>query len=273
MRSRLRNLKIDTRRINGEEITETFSASVGPGQIAGKGRINWSRLDGSHWAKVDFRDVDVTEFMQVCDIRFDGRIAARLSGALEVRWQGMRFRQMRATMEGSGSLTISGGSISSTRILDNIARFSGIADLKRVDFEEGAISGSFSGGKILVQGFWLRNPDYRISADGEVGLETGDLDAHFDLAVVPSFGARSEYPEVRAAASVLEGLTRRRDKDGLVPVPLPVSFGGTLEKPQAFFDLGAGDFFDTTRNSVKTLERATRGNSEKGKNGPDGSRK
>jgi hypothetical protein len=235
MRSRLRDLKVETRWINGEEITERFTATMGRGRLVGEGRINWTRADDRQWARVDVIDADVAEFLHVCDVRFDGRIEAQVSGRLELEWRGMRFRQMRATMRGSGRLTMSSGQVSSTRLLDNIAKFSGLPELSTLSFERGLVEGTIADGKVTVRTFELDSPDVRLRGQGTVTLESGALDARFGIALRPALAERSQLPEVRAAGQALARLAGGKDR--FITVPLPVSFGGTLERPIPYLDL------------------------------------
>lgn len=235
MRSRLRNLEVDTHWINGEEITEQFRATMGKGRLMGKGYINWSRPDEWQRAQVEVIDADVEEFLHVCDVRFDGKIAAQVRGQLDLRWQGMRFRQMRATMTGEGKLTMSAGRVSSTKLLDNIARYSGLDELRTFTFERGVVEGTIAHGQVIVRRFELVSRDVIVRGTGTVTLETGALDARFELSVRPVLAKASRLAEVRAAGEALARLAGREDQ--FVTIPLPVSFGGTLERPIPYLDL------------------------------------
>ncbi|MGB9692289.1 MAG: hypothetical protein ACPL7D_08975, partial [Candidatus Sumerlaeaceae bacterium] len=117
MRSRLRNLEVDTRWLNREEITQHFTATMGRGHLVGHGYINWSRPEERQWASVEIIGADVEEFLHVADVRFDGKIRAQVSGQLDLEWNGMRFRQMRASMRGKGRLELSKGNVTATRLL------------------------------------------------------------------------------------------------------------------------------------------------------------
>ncbi len=235
MRSRLRNLEVDTRWINGEEITQHFRATMGRGRLIGEGYINWSRPEDRQRAYVEVIEADVEEFLHVCDVRFDGRIRAQVSGKLDLEWQGMRFRQMRATMRGDGKLHLSAGTVSATRLLDNIARFSGIDEIRTLNFERGLVEGAVKDGRVEVENFSLEGRDFRLRGKGTVTLETGALDARFEIAVKPSLAKRSRVAEVRAAGEALAKLVGGEDR--FVTVPLPVSFGGTLERPIPYLDV------------------------------------
>lgn len=237
MRSRLRHLQVDTRWIDGHEITETFTATMGRGRLEGRGHIDWSSPETRHWARVRVFEADVREFLHVCDVRFDGRIEAAATGELELQWQGMRFRQMRSTMKGAGRLELSPGSVGSTRLLDNIARFSGLDELRVLKFDRGLVEGTIERGIVKVTQFELENRDVRLRGVGTVELETGKLEARFDLWVRPELGQRSRFPEVRLAAQALSQVVSREEP--FVRVPLPVSFGGTLERPVPYLDIPA----------------------------------
>lgn len=251
MRSRLKNLEVDTQWIGGEEITKRFRATMGKGRIAGEGQINWSQPGSRQWARVEVIDADVEEFLHVCDVRFDGKIVAQVSGELNLAWHGMRFREMRATMTGSGKLQMSRGSVSSTRLLDNIARFSGIERLRTFRFERGFVEGTISDGRVTVRRFELQSDDVILRGSGTVTLETGALDARFELAVRPSLAKASSLPEVRAAGGALARLAGSEDR--YISIPLPVSFGGTLERPIPYLDIPGRD---TLRQGLRILQNA-----------------
>lgn len=251
MRSRLKNLEVDTQWIGGEEITKRFRATMGRGRIAGEGQINWSQPGNRQWARVEVIDADVEEFLHVCDVRFDGKILAQVSGELNLEWNGMRFREMRATMTGGGKLNMSRGSVSSTRLLDNIARFSGIEHLRTFRFERGIVEGTISDGRVTVRRFELQSKDIILRGQGTVTLETGALDARFELAVRPSLAKSSSMPEVRAAGEALARLSGSEDR--FISIPLPVSFGGTLERPIPYLDIPGRD---TLRQGLRILQNA-----------------
>jgi len=235
MRSRLKNLQVDTHWLDGQEITRRFTATMGRGRLVGVGRINWSLPDEQQWAVVEVFDADVAEFLHVCDVRFDGKIDARVTGKLRLEWRGMRFYQMRATMTGSGTLAMSEGQVGSTRLLDNIARFSGIDDIRTLQFQRGLVEGTIANGKVLVKKFELEGQDFWLGGTGSVVLETGELDARFQIKVKPALARRSRFPEVRAAGDALSKLAGGENR--FLTVPLPVSFGGTLERPIPYLDL------------------------------------
>ncbi|GIX43905.1 MAG: hypothetical protein KatS3mg130_0313 [Candidatus Sumerlaea sp.] len=238
MRSRLQNLRVDTRWIGGEEVTQNFTATVGQGTLRGKGEINWSRPERVHWARVEVSEVDVPAFLHVCDIRFDGKVQARVSGTLDLRWRGMRFRDMRATMEGGGKLHVSSGTVTSTRLLDQVAAFSGLPELRRFEFREGLVIGRIRDGRVDIESIEFRNPDYILRAKGSVRLEDGALDARVELRVRPSLAMRSQLSEVRLLGVALAAVSQD-SPDGMVAIPLPLSFGGTLERPIPYLELGA----------------------------------
>ncbi|MCX7626120.1 MAG: AsmA-like C-terminal region-containing protein [Candidatus Sumerlaeaceae bacterium] len=235
MRSRLKNLEVDTQWIEGEEITRRFRATMGKGRLSGEGQINWSRPGERQWARVDVIDADVEEFLHVCDVRFDGKIIAQVTGQLNLEWHGMRFREMRATMTGGGKLEMSSGSVSSTRLLDNIARLSGIESLRTLRFQRGVVEGTISDGRVTVRRFELQSQDIVLHGSGTVTLETGALDARFELEVRPVLAKSSKLPEVRAAGEAIARFVGSEDR--FVSIPLPVSFGGTLERPIAYLDI------------------------------------
>gem|GEM_PF-2269804 len=235
MRSRLKNLQVDTHWLDGQEITRRFTATMGRGRLVGVGRINWSLPDEQQWAVVEVFDADVAEFLHVCDVRFDGKIDARVTGKLRLEWRGMRFYQMRATMTGSGTLAMSEGQVGSTRLLDNIARFSGIDDIRTLQFQRGLVEGTIANGKVLVKKFELEGQDFWLGGTGSVVLETGELDARFQIKVKPALARRSRFPEVRAAGDALSKLAGGENR--FLTVPLPVSFGGNLERPIPYLDL------------------------------------
>ncbi len=237
MRSRLRNLQVDTQWIEGEEITRQFSATMGRGKLVGEGYINWSQPGTGHWAKVKVIEADVAEILHVCDVRFDGRIDSRVSGDLNLEWSGLRFRQMRQSMKGKGKLIMGEGRVSSTRLLDNIAKFAGLPELRTLRFRRGLVEGSIADGKVLVRAFELEGEDFRLRGEGTVTLETGGMDARFRLKVRPALAMRSQSPQVRAVGKAATRLMGSADK--LVEVPLPISFGGTLERPIPYLDVPA----------------------------------
>jgi uncharacterized protein YhdP len=237
MRSRLRNLEVDTRWLNREEITQHFTATMGRGHLVGHGYINWSRPEERQWASVEIIGADVEEFLHVADVRFDGKIRAQVSGQLDLEWNGMRFRQMRASMRGKGRLELSKGNVTATRLLDNIARFSGIDELRTLEFDHGGLQGTIKDGRVEVEEFRLEGRDFRLRGKGTVTLETGALDARFEIAVKPALAKRSRVAQVRAAGEALAKLFGGENQ--FVNVPLPVSFGGTLERPIPYLEVPA----------------------------------
>lgn len=254
MRSRLRNLQVDTQWIEGEEITQRFSATMGRGKLIGEGYINWSRPELQHHAKVKVIEADVAEFLHVCDVRFDGRIDSRVTGDLNLAWSGLRFRQMRQSMEGEGKLLMREGQVSSTRLLDNIAKFAGLPQLRSLRFQRGLVEGSVADGKVFVRAFELAGDDFQLRGEGTVTLETGDIDARFRLRVRPALAMHSQLPEVRAVGRAAAKLFGSADR--LIEVPLPISFGGTLERPIPYLDVPA---MRAVRVGMELLDSLTTG--------------
>ena len=241
LRSRLRDLDMKWVTVDGDEVMEAFTARLGGGSISAECRINWTRPEQEHRAVITLRDVGASEFLQAADVRIGARIDAPVNGRMELRWRGLKVRQMRETLAGTATLEVGKGSISNTRILDAFAEYSGIRALRRFEFDSGVVKATCTDGRVQVDPLDLRGPLMRAVARGHTDLETDAMSLRFDLWVLADAAGQSVKPEVRAGVSWLREMAGRTAPDDFMKVPLPFSFGGTLSRPAVLLDFDLGE--------------------------------
>ncbi len=233
LRSRLRNLDMKWEDVNGDEVMTAFSANLGGGRVTAESHINWTRPQGAHRARIRLENVRVSDFLNATDIRLDARFDTSISGQLDLSWTGLRMREMRRTLTGGGVFTAGPGTISSTRILDALADFSGIRELRRFDFDTARLDAKAENGRVLVKAFRLRGPYMRTNLKGSVDLESDALAMDLELELNPAVAERSTRIEVREGFGLFTRLAGREGPGEFVEVPLPFSFGGTMAHPRA----------------------------------------
>jgi hypothetical protein len=235
-RSRVKNLQMDWRNENGAEIMRSFSGEIGGGRLAATSYINWTRPEVTHTAHAQLSNVDMRDLLHASDVQMDGRCVARLSGVLDFRWQGLRMRAIRSSLEGKAVLTTGQGYVAASEILDSVARISGIPDLRRFDFTEGRFEADVRSGQFHISHFHLNGPLARLTAEGTVDLDTQNMDMRISVSVAESLAGRSSSDTVRAALMLLGRVKSLRESGGFVRIPVVARVGGTLAKPQVSFD-------------------------------------
>ena len=241
LRSRLRDLDMKWVTVDGDEVMEAFTARLGGGRISADCRINWSKPEQEHRAAITLDNVGASEFLQAADVRVGARINAPVSGRMELKWRGLKVRAMRESLAGTASLDVGKGSISNTRILDAFAEYSGIRALQRFEFDGGVVRATCTAGRVEVDPLDLKGPLMRAVARGSTDLETDAMHLRFELWVLADAARQSVKPEVRAGVAWLREMAGRTAPDDFMRVPLPFSFGGTLQRPAVLLDFDLGE--------------------------------
>ena len=232
LRTHLRNLKMDTIHDNGQDLTTAITADIGGGRLVAVSAINWKAPDGPQRARMRVTNVDAAELVRTCDIALQGKITAKASGTLDLKWRGIRFRTIYRTLDGKVSIDIGPGSFSNTKYLDSLASVSGIPELRRIEFDSGRIDATVREGVVTVNSFVLSGKAQKIVCRGTVSLESEEINLHFEVAVARELIERSTNPAVRAAMALVSGVQGKEAKSKFVEIPVPVTFVGTVGKPQ-----------------------------------------
>lgn len=235
MRNRVRNLDLRMHRENGGMVLEGFTGKLGGGEISVDGRVDWSRPEARHRARLTVQNVGTREFLDAFDIVLDGRISTVITGFADLQWNGTKMKAMKRSLDATAELNIGPGYVSNAKVLEYIASVSGIEALRKIEFSRGIMRGHSSNQTLFIDELWLEGPALRARLTGTMDLLTDEIRLRPELAISPELAQSSVRNEVRAGMQVLDTLTKDR-ASRLVSVPLPIVFGGTLKKPILMMD-------------------------------------
>lgn len=250
LRTRIRGFELRSRSEGGKLVVEGFGGALGSGHIMASGLLDGTNPDGPQHMKLELRDVDVQQFLSAFDIQPLAHVRIGATGAMDFRWEGLKMKALRSTLNGPLDIDIGKGTISHTRILDQLAESTGISELKQLDVESGRVHGEAKEGTIRLEEVTLKGAQLKVTLKGSINAATEQLNAAVSVSAAPDLGAKSQREDVRAAFALLSSADALRDSDGFVKIPLEFVLGGTLSRPQSGGELKA-DTRATTHSRKK----------------------
>jgi uncharacterized protein involved in outer membrane biogenesis len=171
------------------------------GTISGSGKMDIEDLEHPVWqTQLDSRNLDMNSLMaSLAGIR--NIVQGQINGELQLEGQGRQLANITRSLNGNGQGTILNGELTTINLLDimaeNLLQIPAAAPVARVLFPEQTrqaqntkfedITGNFeiTGGNIKMDRLQLETDDYRIKAEGLIGLDRA-LHLNADLHLLPS---------------------------------------------------------------------------------------
>lgn len=224
----IQDFQMQSRQVDGRLAIDAFSGRLGNGIIQGQGLVDWSRPDDAQRMTIQVQNVPAMELLRAFKVKLDAQIVASTNGIIETQWRGVRGALPRQTMNGTVRLQLGPGRISGADVLNQVAAYTGIADIQQVEFDSAAIEGTIRDGMMSISRINIDGPTKMAKGSGLMDLRTEEIKVRFEGGVSPELVQRSTIPQVRAlgkAASTMGG-------GDFIRIPLPVTMSGQIRDPQ-----------------------------------------
>lgn len=203
---------------------EVFGGKYAGGLAA---ELGTDRMTASLVARIT--DLDVAQLAAFGGV--PGAITGRLTGNGRFTGRGADFAAVFAAANGTGSATISDGTIRGLELVRTVVLFFGrpSADAPQASgsrFEQIAAAFGLSRQVVTTEALTLRSPDVDVAASGTLAIPTKALAGRATLMLSEALSAQ--------AGTDLARFTREGDR-----VVLPAVLGGTLERPRVTIDAAA----------------------------------
>lgn len=234
----LQDFKLESRLSpSGRMIISGFSATVGGGQITGRGHVDFSRPAGPHRMRVDLKDVDGTAFLRLLEVRLNARINARVNGSFDLTWKGTSSAQARRSLTGPARWHSGGGAVEGSDLQFRAAQATGIDELRRIEFTSAGAAGVFRNGVLDVERVEVVGPYQQIGGAGQLDAATRQINVQLEMKIAPELALGSSRPEIQALGLLMRRSSREGDKSRgkepeLLSLPFPVMMTGNVQDPQ-----------------------------------------
>ncbi len=224
----LKNFEMESRQVDGRLAIDGFTAQLGSGTMQGRGLVDWSQPDNQQRMTIHVQNVEAMALLNAFKVKLDAQIHGQSNAVIDTQWRGVRGATPRQTMNGTVKIQIGPGAISGATVLQQVAQYTGIADLQQLEFQSAYLEGTIRDGMMSITRAEVNGPTEMAKGMGLMDLRTEEVKIKFDGYVSPSLLQRSTMPQVRA----LGGAAQVAGGGEMVRVPLPVVMSGQVRDPQ-----------------------------------------
>lgn len=224
----LKDFEMQSRQVDGRLAIDAFSARLGSGTMQGRGLVDWSQPENLQRMTIQVRNVEAMSLLAAFKVKLDAQIIGMSNAVIDTQWRGVRGTTPRQTMNGTVKIEIGRGRIVGAEVLQQVAAYTGIADLQQMEFNSAVLEGTIRDGVMSITKAQLNGPTEMADGIGLLDLRTEQVRIKFDGYVSPELLSRSSFPQVRALA----GAAAMAGGGDLVKVPLPVIMTGQVRDPQ-----------------------------------------
>lgn len=220
----LKNFEMESRQVDGRLAIDAFTGQLGRGTLSGRGLVDWSRPEEAQRMTIQVQNVDAMDLFRAFKVKLSANVEAVTNGVIDTQWRGVRGNMPRRTMNGTVRLLMGPGRITGAAVLQQVATYTGIADLQQLEFGSATIEGTIRDGMMSITKAEITGQSKSAKGAGLMDLRTEEIKIRFDGWVSPQHIASSSLPQVRELSS--------KSSSGLIKLPLPVVMSGQVRDPQ-----------------------------------------
>lgn len=224
----LKDFQMESRQVDGRLAIDAFTGRLGSGMLSGRGLVDWSRPEEAQRMTIQVQNVETMALLNAFKVKLDAQVSAMANGVIDTQWRGVRGTTPRETMNGTVKLQLGPGRITGADVLQQVASYTGIAQLQAFEFSSAVIEGTIQNGMMSITRAELSGATQAAKGAGLMDLRTEEIRIQFEGSVSPALIATSTVPQVRALGHVAGAASGNR----LVKVPLSIMMGGQVRDPK-----------------------------------------
>ena len=202
-------------------LIDKLQFGFGEGRVDIKGKINFSEDDPVFDGKTDIQKAGLAEIVQILSPDFKGTINGKVSGNAVIAGKGSKWEKIKDELKGKGSITAENISLSNIKIMDQVASFLGVDELKKVEFRDGNMNFVIEGGKVKYDDCNLRGDTVKVKSDGKIAFDKS-LNCDIEISLSPELSAKVIRKH--------EFSSLFQDDKGWITVPITLK--GTTDSPR-----------------------------------------
>jgi AsmA protein len=203
---------------------ETLTGKVAGGTFNKTATVDLRKKGLVYKAKLNLASVQADPIIKAFAPKAAGTIFGGLSLDADFNGQGTLPEAIRNGLSGKGDFVVSDGRLTGSSLLEGLADFVSLDELRDLDFSQTKGNFTIQNGKILMNGNFT-GKEVRMSPSGSIGLD-GALSLNLGARLAPKLTAKLDRK-----GEVAQFFT---DQEGWSELPLKVA--GTLSRPKFSFD-------------------------------------
>jgi len=203
---------------------DRLAGKVARGSFSQTARVDLARQGLVYATQLNLRDVQADAVISAFSPKASGVLFGALGLDAELTGSGTLPETLRQNLSGKGAFRVVDGKLTGAGLVQGLAEFIDLEELRVVRFSEAKGSFTVTNGKVSLKSDFSGS-DARLTPTGTVGLD-GALDVSLDLRLSPALTARLDR-----GGKVTQFLT---DSEGWGQVPLKVT--GTASVPRFALD-------------------------------------
>jgi AsmA protein len=181
---RLENNVLSISRLNG---------NLAKGNFANSARIDLGRSPLVYQGRIDLKDIQAEPFMRAFLPKYADMVSGALSFELDASGHGTLPDTIKRSLNGKGSLAIANGRLANFPLVQNLATFIGIEELRELGFSQAGGSFTITDGRLSLNSE-IKGGEVRMTPKGTVGLD-GELDLSLSPRLSPQLSGRLDRKE------------------------------------------------------------------------------
>lgn len=203
---------------------ETLSGQVAGGAFKQSGTVDLSRKDLAYEGRVELTSLALDTLTKLFAPRAQGTVLGALSLATDYQGRGTRAATLREHLTAEGDFSFVNGRLTASPLTQGFADLLRLAELKDLSFKDGSGNYRIRQGQLHLNGK-MSGQDLHLTPTGTIGLD-GGLNLDLAARLSPNLSAKLDKKGKFAGYfSDDQGWTR-----------IPLTLGGTLERPRFVFD-------------------------------------
>jgi len=203
---------------------DRLTGNVAQGSFSQTARIDLARKGLAYATRLSLKDVQADAVVSAFSPKAAGTLFGTLALDADLAGSGTLPETLRQNLSGKGAFHVADGKLTGAGLVQELAAFVDLEELRVVRFSEAKGSFTVTNGKVGLKSDFSGS-DARLTPVGTVGLD-GALDVALDLRLSPALTARLDR-----GGKVSQFLA---DKEGWGQVPLKIS--GTASSPRFALD-------------------------------------
>jgi AsmA protein len=212
---RLENNVLSITRLNG---------SLAEGHFANTARVDLGKTPIVYQGRLDLKEIQAGPFVNAFMPNYTGMVTGALSFDFDASGRGTLPEIVKPSLMGKGSLMIGNGRFANTPMVQDLATFLGLEELRELSFSQASGSFTIRDGRLSLNSE-IKGGDMRMAPRGTVGL-----DGKLDLSLMPRLS-----PKLSGKIDSKGQFTRYlKDDQGWSELPLKVA--GDVTAPRFSLD-------------------------------------